>query len=115
VSTTKRRARKLYKAIPKKKESAKKAFSVSDDNRSVILDDKQYTLTRAQSQMFGVLYKGYQSGHPDVDKDSLLKAIGNETSRVQDTWRHSPLWNTLVGSGRKGTYRLRPEKQPPRR
>lgn len=85
------------------------SLSVSDDYRSIKFKGQTYRLTRSQSQMFKVLYAALQKGHPDVDKDALLKAIQNETSRVRDTWRKSPLWKTLIVSQRKGTYRLQTE------
>jgi hypothetical protein len=81
-------------------------FSISNDCRSVRHKGETVTVTRKQSVMLKKLHESYLLGHPDVDKATLLSAIENETSRVQDTFKNSPLWQTLVVSKRKGTYRL---------
>jgi hypothetical protein len=81
-------------------------LSVAVDCRSIVLQGQTHTLTRSQAVMFKVLFDASKTSHPDVDKDTLLRAIENETSRVRDTWRGSPLWQKLIVSKRKGTYRL---------
>ncbi|MBB5066098.1 hypothetical protein [Granulicella mallensis] len=81
-------------------------FGFSPDFRSVRHSDLQHALTLAQSQMMRVLWEAHSSGYPVVGKARLLTAIESETSAVRDTWRKSPLWNTLIVSEKKGAYRL---------
>ena len=84
-------------------------LDVSADFRTVRFKKKDHQLTRSQTKMFQVLYAAYEKGFPDVDKDRLLEAIENETSRVRDTWRNCALWKRLIVSKKKGTYRLEPK------
>lgn len=82
-------------------------FDYSESYRSIHYLGERYTLTRNQGLMLRVLYEAHETGHPDVDKERLLEAIENETSKVRDSWKSSRLWQKLVISGqRKGTYRL---------
>ena len=81
-------------------------FSVSEDYRSVRFKGERHATTRFQAIMIRVMHEAHMAGHPDVGAMKLLEAIENETSDVRNTFRNSPLWNTLVVSKRKGTYRL---------
>jgi hypothetical protein len=88
-------------------ETTPERLTISDDSRSVLVDGVRHVLTMTQGQMMKVLFAAHQSGHPDVSKQKLLAAVERETSEVRDTWKKSPLWNTLIVSERKGTYRLK--------
>jgi hypothetical protein len=81
-------------------------FSPSDDYRSLRFKRTNYVTTRYQAIMIRVLHEAYIAGYPDVGATKLLSAVGNETSDVRNTFKNSPLWNTLVVGKRKGTYRL---------
>jgi hypothetical protein len=87
------------------------SFSVSKDFLSVRFKGTEYPLTFVQGQMMKVLWEAYQCGHPVVGKARLLAATERETSQVRDTWRNSPLWNLLIVSAKKGSYRLNLPKQ----
>lgn len=76
------------------------------DFRSVTYNGIQHSLTRPQGTMMRVLLEAYSSGHPVVDKDTLLRSVDAETSQVRNFWRKSPLWKTLISSPRKGAYQL---------
>ena len=83
------------------------AFTHSPDYRSIRFKGTDYTLTLNQATMIKMLHEAFQQGTPHVGKLRLLAAVGAETSRVQDSFKVSPLWQTLVVSGeRRGTYRL---------
>lgn len=88
-------------------EPQESSFWVAEDCRSVHFDGSTHALTSTQGQMMKVLYEAHQSDRPVVSKRKLLGVIERETSEIRDTWRDSPLWNTLIVSAEKrGTYRL---------
>jgi hypothetical protein len=91
---------------PRQINKGRDSFPFSEDYRGVLFRKRWYPLTRNQSLMVRVMYQAFLDGFPDVHKDKLLTAIESETSSVRDSWRASPLWNTLVVSRKKGTYRL---------
>jgi hypothetical protein len=84
-------------------------FAHSTDYRSLTFEGKAYLLTRGQATVVKLLHEASQRGTPAVGKDTLLAAIERETSRLRDSFRHSPLWGTLIVANRKprGTYQLR--------
>ncbi len=81
---------------------------LSSDYRSILFKRKTYALTRNQSIIIKILHEAYVKGAPVVAKDTLLRAIEAETSRVRDSFKHSPLWKTLIIPIRKprGTFKL---------
>jgi hypothetical protein len=82
-------------------------FTHSDDYRSIRFNGKNHTVTHNQGEIIRILHEAFQRGTPCIGKAKLLDAVRSETSRVQDFFRGSPLWKTLViGGNRKGTYRL---------
>jgi hypothetical protein len=82
-------------------------FRCSEDYGTVRYQGKDHILTPNQSSMMRVLHEAYLKGFPDVEKLRLLAAIENEESQVKDSWKGSPLWQTLiVSSARRGRYRL---------
>jgi hypothetical protein len=81
-------------------------FWFSDDYRSVWFRDESHALTPNQAAMLRVLHQEHLAGHYSVSKDKLLLAIGNLTSQVRDSWKHSALWGTLVVIRRKSAYGL---------
>jgi len=87
----------------------KQEFRVSDDGRSIFWNGKHWALTSRQGQAVRILYERYKSGTPDVSDYEILEALGTSNSRLRDTFRNSPLWNTLIISKKKGMHRLDPE------
>jgi hypothetical protein len=82
-------------------------FTASLDYRSIRFNGVTHTLTRNQGTIIKILHEAFERGTPSIGKSKLLAAVESESSRVQDFFRHSPLWKTLVVSGeRRGTYRL---------
>ena len=81
-------------------------FSASEDYRSVRFKGKRYPTTRYQAIMIRVMHQAHIAGHPDVGAATLLAATENETSAVRNTFKKSPLWQTLVVSKRRSTHRL---------
>ena len=82
-------------------------FTPSADYRSIRFNRQSHALTRNQATIIKTLHEAYQRGTPWVGKAQLLAGVESETSRVQDSFKRSPLWQTLVVSGeRKGTYGL---------
>ncbi len=88
---------------------APESFGHSPDYRSVRFHGRAYPLTDNQACMIEVLHIAFQQGTPNVGKKTLLAAIEQETSRVRDSFKESPLWQKLIvtGDGR-GTYKLNP-------
>jgi hypothetical protein len=83
------------------------AFTHSIDYRSIRINGQTHALTLNQATIIKILHEAHQRGTPWVGKAELLAAVESETSRVQDSFKRSPLWQTLVISGeRKGTYGL---------
>lgn len=83
------------------------ALQHTPDYRSIRFHGQEYTLTKNQAKIIALLHAALQAGMPAVDKNTLLSAIEQETSRVRDSFKKSPLWNKLVVPGaRRGTYRL---------
>ncbi len=83
-------------------------FTPSDDYRSIRFKGTLHKVTGNQATIIKLLHEAHLKGTPAVGKQELLAAIGSETSRVQDSFKQSPLWGTLVVSNRKprGTYQL---------
>jgi hypothetical protein len=82
-------------------------FSASADYRSIRYNGAAHTLTRNQAAIIKILHEAFQRGTPSVGKSELLAAIESKNVRIQDSFKRSPLWQTLVVSGkRRGTYRL---------
>jgi hypothetical protein len=83
------------------------SFAHTNDYRSVGFDGQTHELTRNQATIIRVLHEAFQRGMPSVGRSTLMAAIESETGRVRDSFKNSPLWQTLIVSGmRKGTYRL---------
>jgi hypothetical protein len=80
----------------------------SKDYRSIKYNGVSYTLTRNQSTIIRLLHEAYSAGTPALGKGALLSALEVETSRVRDSFKNSPLWNTLIIANHKprGTYQL---------
>ena len=101
--------RRIDLALIRRRENRSQSseFTPSEDYRSVVFKNRQYTLTRNQSAVVRVLDQARMAGHPDVAESKLLESIGARTSRVRDSFRKSLIWRTLIIQGaRKGTYRL---------
>lgn len=89
-------------------------FSASEDYRSIRYRGMPYALTQRQAVIVGVLHRAHLTGHPVVTKERLLSAVEAETSEVRDSFRDSPIWQTLVCAGnRRGSYRLNLEAETP--
>jgi hypothetical protein len=82
-------------------------FSHAVDYRSVRYKGREHTLTPNQATIIKILHEAFKRRTPAVGKAELLAAVESETSRVRDSFKGCPLWQTLVVSGeRRGTYRL---------
>lgn len=87
------------KALPDKRHS--------DDFRSVHWHGIDYSFTATQAACVRVLWEAMENGTPEVGKDTILEKAGSETSRLDDIFRNSPAWGTMIVSGsRRGTKRL---------
>jgi hypothetical protein len=88
-------------------------FSFTSGSRSLTFRNQSYTLTPQQAEVIDSLNDAYRSGKPDVGKDEILEKIGSPNSRLQDTFRNSGLWRTVIVPGkRRGTYRLNLPERP---
>jgi hypothetical protein len=81
-------------------------FDPSEDYRHIKFKGVPYSLTRKQAEVVKILHQAAKSGHPDVGKDRLLSRIESETSGMRSIFKNHPLWQTLITSASKGTYRL---------
>jgi len=84
-------------------------FMLSIDGRSIHWNGEQILLSSRQGEAFKILYDAYKSGKPNVSDDFVLVELGISNSRLRDTFRDSPLWNTLIVSEKKGMHRLDPQ------
>jgi hypothetical protein len=91
---------------PEETEHLPGEFDPSEDYRHVIFKGSPYSLTRKQSQVLKILHQAAMSGHPDVGKDRLLASIESETSDMKSIFKNHALWQTLIISATRGTYRL---------
>jgi hypothetical protein len=82
------------------------SFRHSNDYRSIVFNGEHHALTPNQATIVRILHEALERGTPSLGKATLLDAIESETSRLQDSFRKSELWGTLVVSDRRGTYRL---------
>jgi hypothetical protein len=91
-----------------KKSHAAANFEHSPDYRSIRFRGNPYSLTRNQAAIVKRLHEAYEAGTPVLGKEELLRTIEAETSRVQDSFKHSPLWGNLIIANRvpRGTYSL---------
>jgi hypothetical protein len=94
---------------PTTESKRKQEFSVSSEGRSVNWNGEQIWLTSRRGQAMQILYDHYKSGTPDVSDEQILVELGTSNSRLRDTFRDSPLWNTLIVSKTNGMHRLDPE------
>lgn len=82
-------------------------FGHSADFRSIRFRRTSHSLTPRQAQVVQLLFEAYRQGTPELSVAYILESLGTQNSRLQDTFRNSPLWRTLIVPGkRKGTYRL---------
>jgi hypothetical protein len=80
----------------------------TDDFRSVSWFGTPYTFTRMQAKCVRALWEAWERGTPDVDLQTILRAIDSYSARLHhlfDKGRHRA-WKTMIQSRRKGTYRL---------
>ena len=83
-------------------------FTHSPDFRSVSLAGQQFLLTGSQAKVIKVLYRGWESGNPDLSHEEVMKqAELLNTSRLRDIFRSSRKEReALIVRRRKGTLRL---------
>ena len=81
-------------------------FKHSDDYTSISWQGEGYILTNRQAKVVKILHKEYLNGTPDVGENYILEQLGTPDSDLKDTFKKSPLWQTLIISKKKGTYRL---------
>lgn len=83
-------------------------FFYSQDYHCVSVDDREFTLTSAQSQVIEIMCEAYRNGTPDVGKDYILEEIGSSCERLRDVFsRDLEAFKCLIRPGtRRGTYRL---------
>jgi len=82
-------------------------FAPSDDYRSATFRGKSYSFTSRQAQVVEMLHEAYLNGTPELGKDHILEKLGSPNSRLRDTFKKHPAWNSLIVSGEKrGAYRL---------
>jgi hypothetical protein len=91
---------------PEEAERLPREFDPSEDYRHVIFKGASYSLTRKQAEVVKILHQSAKAGHPDVGKDRLLSSIESETSDMRSIFKNHALWQTLIISASKGTYRL---------
>ena len=81
-------------------------FDPSEDYRHIVFKGKPYSLSRKQAEIVKFLHQAAKSDHPDVGKDRLLGLIESETSDMRSIFKRHPLWQKLIISRSRGTYRL---------
>jgi hypothetical protein len=82
-------------------------FAISDDGRCINWKGDEYQPTQMQGLILLALYEAWGRGLPDVPNKTLLKkAQAAPTSIVKSIFKSSALWQTLVISKSRGTYRL---------
>jgi hypothetical protein len=83
-------------------------FKHSSDYRSILWNGETYPLTPAQAAIVRILDDNRVNKTPDVGQDYLLEEAGVRSSRLEHLFKDSPLWRTLIVSGRsRGTFRLK--------
>ena len=81
-------------------------FRHSPSYHSFMWRDKDYTVTNSVASIIRIMHEAYKNKTPDVGGDYLLTAIGSNSKSLKDLLKDSSLWNTLIISKRKGSYRL---------
>jgi hypothetical protein len=81
-------------------------FIHSDDYRSLWWNGAQFALSPGQAHVVQMLNEAGMNGTPDLGNAYILEQLERNNSRLRDTFKNSPLWNTLVISRKKGTRRL---------
>jgi hypothetical protein len=67
--------------------AASRDFERSEDYSWVKIRGSNFTLTRMQAQVVGILHEAYERGKPGLGTAYILKRIERETSRLRDTAR----------------------------
>jgi hypothetical protein len=87
--------------------STDSGFKHSPDFRAIFWEGKEYALTPRQAQVVEILYCAYQNGTPSIGQHTILDELDSPSSRLRDTFKKSPLWDTLIIQGiGQGTRRL---------
>ncbi len=82
------------------------------DYTSFTFHGKSYMVTPRQGAAIRILHEAYvkNPSHPCVSGKTITKQLGEETSELRNTFRHTKskkLWDTLIIQGeKKGFYRL---------
>ena len=79
----------------------------SKDFRSVVVRDREFTLTKRQAKVVKVLYEAYQNGTTELSEEQITRDIDEPGSRLRDSFRGSDAWGNLVIPGKhRGGRRL---------
>lgn len=83
----------------------------SPDFRTVRYGGREWNLTLNQARVVERLVKALRDGAPALSQDTLLEGLGISSKRLQDVFKGSSAWRTLVVGvpGKKGLYRINPE------
>lgn len=87
----------------------------SPDFRSIFWAGRRFTFSHTQAAIVEILFNAWANGSQDVGQAYLLEEAGSEPSgKIQDLFRESPAWGTLIVAGEnRGTWRLQRPVWPP--
>lgn len=72
----------------------------------VRLHGREFTLSKFQAKIVGVLHEAARSDHPWVHLEVLRERVGFETAKLQGLFRRQKGWKQLIQSDGRGGYRL---------
>src|SRR5688572_4232062 len=85
------------------------ASQSGDDFRSVLWHGQVYAFSAAQAKVVAALWAARENGQPDVPDDQLVRASGAANGKLDNVFKGSPAWGTLITEGdARGTHRIAP-------
>lgn len=81
-------------------------FIASDNYKHVIMDDIEFHFGDVQAKIMEVLHDAALSRNPWVHGKTLIAATHSRASRMRDIFKKKKIWEHLLVSDKRGSYRL---------
>ncbi|MEM8832924.1 MAG: hypothetical protein AAGB32_00135 [Pseudomonadota bacterium] len=81
-------------------------FEASNDYRHVILDEHEFHFGDVQARIVSQLHDAALSRNPWVHGKTLIAGTNSRSSRMRDIFKKKEIWNHLIVSNQRGSYRL---------
>jgi hypothetical protein len=78
------------------------------DFRSVCWFGTDYSFTDSQAACIRILWKCWENGTPEVSQATVLEQADLYSKRLVDLFKKHEAWGSMIVSGKKGAYRLKP-------